>query len=86
MERGAKGIKVTVSGRIGGAEIARRESEHEGSVPLHNLRADIDYGFAEALTPKGLIGVKVWIYKGDILPEVKEVEAEMPLPAEASQE
>jgi len=76
MDRGAKGIKVTVSGRIGGAEIARRETEREGSVPLHNLRADIDYGFAEALIAKGLLGVKVWIYKGDILPEPKEVEAE----------
>ena len=76
MERGAKGIKVTTSGRIGGAEIARRETEHEGSIPLHTLRADIDYGFAEALIPKGLIGVKVWIYKGDIIPEVEEVEAE----------
>jgi small subunit ribosomal protein S3 len=75
MERGAKGIKVTVSGRIGGAEIARRETEREGSVPLHNLRADIDYGFAEALIPKGLLGVKVWIYKGDVVP-TKEVEAE----------
>jgi small subunit ribosomal protein S3 len=86
MECGAKGIKVVVSGRLGGAEIARRASEHEGSVPLHTLRADIDYGFAEALTPKGLIGVKVWIYKGDILPEVKEAEAEVPLPAEAATE
>jgi small subunit ribosomal protein S3 len=76
MERGAKGIKVTVSGRVGGAEIARCETEHEGSVPLHTLRADIDYGFAEALIPKGLIGVKVWIYKGDVTPEAKAAEME----------
>ena len=63
----------------GGAEIARHETLHEGSVPLHTLRADIDYGFAESLTAMGLIGVKVWIYKGDILPEAKmmeELEAE----------
>ena len=82
MERGAKGIKVTVSGRIGGGEIARRETEREGSVPLHTLRADIDYGFAEALIPKGLLGVKVWIYKGDVVP-AKEVEAEALAEAEA---
>ena len=74
MERGAKGIKVTVSGRIGGGEIARRQTEREGNVPLHTIRADIDYGFAEALIPKGLLGVKVWIYKGDVLPEPKEAE------------
>lgn len=74
MERGAKGVKVTVSGRIGGGEIARRQTEREGSVPLHTIRADIDYGFAEALIPKGLLGVKVWIYKGDVLPEPKEAE------------
>lgn len=76
MERGAKGIKVMVSGRIGGSEYARRETEREGSVPLHTLRADIDYGFAPALIPKGLLGVKVWIYKGDVVP-AKEVEAEV---------
>lgn len=66
---GAKGIKVMVSGRLGGAEIARTEWSPEGSVPLHTLRADIDYGFAEAHTTYGRIGVKVWIYKGDVLPE-----------------
>lgn len=66
---GAKGIKVMVSGRLGGAEIARTEWSPEGSVPLHTLRADIDYGFAEAATTYGRIGVKVWIYKGEVLPE-----------------
>ncbi len=65
---GAKGIKVMVSGRLGGAEMARREWYWEGTVPLHTLRADIDYGFTEAKTTFGTIGVKVWIYKGQILP------------------
>lgn len=74
MLRGAKGVKIKCSGRLGGAEIARHEVGHEGSVPLHTLRADIDYGFAESLTATGLIGVKVWIYKGDILPEASPVE------------
>ena len=64
---GAKGIKTCVSGRLDGAEIARNEHYHEGSIPLHTLRADIDYGFAEARTTFGIIGVKVWVYKGDIL-------------------
>lgn len=64
---GAKGIKVMCSGRLAGAEIARREWYREGQVPLHTLRADIDYGFAEALTTYGIIGVRVWIYKGDIV-------------------
>jgi small subunit ribosomal protein S3 len=76
MMRGAKGVKIRVAGRLGGAEIARQEVSHDGSVPLHTLRADIDYGFAESLTAMGLIGVKVWIYKGDILPEAKFVEVE----------
>ncbi|MFA6730042.1 MAG: 30S ribosomal protein S3 [Eubacteriales bacterium] len=67
----AKGIKVMVSGRLGGAEIARSEHYHEGTIPLQTLRADIDYGFAEASTTYGKIGVKVWIYKGEVLPEVK---------------
>ncbi len=76
---GAKGIRVNCAGRLGGAEIARRQTLHEGRVPLHTLRADIDYGFAEAHTALGRIGVKVWIYKGDILPERELVEAdEMP--------
>ena len=68
MRSGAKGVKVMVSGRLGGAEIARRESYHEGSVPLQTLRANIDYGFVEAHTTYGRIGVKVWIYKGEVLP------------------
>jgi small subunit ribosomal protein S3 len=68
MRAGAKGIKVMISGRLGGAEIARTESYHEGTVPLQTLRADIDYGFVEAHTTYGRIGVKVWIYKGDVLP------------------
>jgi small subunit ribosomal protein S3 len=76
MLRGAKGVKIKLSGRLGGAEIARHEVGHDGSVPLHTLRADVDYGFAESLTAMGLIGVKVWIYKGDILPEAKFVEEE----------
>jgi len=67
MEAGANGIKTMVSGRLGGAEIARSESYHEGTIPLHTLRADIDYGTAEAKTTYGIIGVKVWIYKGEVL-------------------
>ena len=65
---GAMGVKIQASGRLGGAEMSRRESYREGRVPLHTLRADIDYGFREARTSTGRIGVKVWIYKGDILP------------------
>lgn len=72
MRIGAKGIKVQVSGRLGGAEIARSEGYREGSIPLHTLRADIDYGTAEAHTTYGRIGVKVWIYKGEVLPETKQ--------------
>ena len=68
MRAGAKGIKVMVSGRLNGAEIARAEWVVEGKVPLHTLRADIDYGFAEADTTYGKVGVKVWIYKGEVLP------------------
>ena len=71
MRLGAKGIKVAVGGRLGGAEIARKEFYREGSIPLHTLRADIDYGTAEAHTTYGRIGVKVWIFKGEILPEKK---------------
>ncbi|MBE6539111.1 MAG: 30S ribosomal protein S3 [Ruminococcaceae bacterium] len=71
MKLGAKGIKVAVSGRLGGAEIARTEHYHEGTIPLQTLRADIDYGFYEANTTYGKIGIKVWIYKGEVLPEVK---------------
>ncbi|HHY20127.1 MAG TPA: 30S ribosomal protein S3 [Firmicutes bacterium] len=69
MRAGAQGIKIAVSGRLGGTEIARTEWTPEGSVPLQTLRADIDYGFAEAYTTYGKIGVKVWIYKGEVLPE-----------------
>lgn len=67
MRLGSKGIKVQVSGRLGGAEIARTESYHEGSIPLQTIRADIDYGFTEAHTTYGTVGVKVWIYKGEVL-------------------
>jgi len=67
MRMGVRGIKIMLSGRIGGAEIARKESYHEGTIPLQTLRADIDYGFAEAATTYGRIGVKVWIYKGEVL-------------------
>ena len=67
MRAGAKGIKVSCGGRLGGAEIARTEHYHEGTIPLQTLRADIDYGFAEAATTYGRIGVKVWIYKGEVL-------------------
>ncbi len=76
MKQGAKGIKATCSGRLGGAEIARSESYHEGTIPLHTLRADIDYGFAEANTTYGKIGVKIWIYKGEIIPLPKEIKEE----------
>ena len=69
---GAKGIKTMVAGRLDGAEIARCEQYHEGSIPLHTLRADIDYGFAEALTTFGIIGVKVWVYRGEVLPKKKK--------------
>ena len=71
MKSGAKGIKTMVSGRLGGAEIARTESYRDGSIPLHTLRANIDYGTAEAHTTYGRIGIKVWIYKGEVLPTVK---------------
>lgn len=67
MRLGAKGIKVQCGGRLGGAEIARKESYHEGTIPLQTIRADIDYGFAEAHTTYGVVGVKVWIYKGEVL-------------------
>ena len=72
---GVKGIKTKVSGRLGGADIARSEGYHEGSIPLQTLRADIDYGFAEAKTAYGRIGVKVWIYKGQVLPTAKKAPA-----------
>lgn len=72
-QAGAQGIKIKCAGRLGGVEIARQEEMHNGRVPLHTIRADIDYGFAEANTALGRIGVKVWIYRGDILPEAKAV-------------
>mgnify|MGYP000837946988 CR=1 FL=1 len=72
MRAGAKGMKTTVSGRLGGADIARTEHYHEGSIPLQTLRADIDYGFAEAKTTYGRLGVKVWVYKGQRLPKPKK--------------
>lgn len=72
MQRGAKGVRIVISGRLGGAEMSRREREVRGSVPLHTLRADIDYAQTEALTTFGQIGIKVWIYKGDVLPEKNE--------------
>jgi small subunit ribosomal protein S3 len=76
MQAGAKGIRISCAGRLGGVEIARREVTHQGQVPLHTLRADIDYGFTEAHTTLGRIGIKVWIYRGDILPEPSLPEAE----------
>jgi len=76
MQAGAKGIRISCAGRLGGVEIARREVTHQGRVPLHTLRADIDYGFTEAHTTLGRIGIKVWIYRGDILPEPSLLGAE----------
>ena len=72
LKAGAKGVKVQISGRLGGAEIARSERSSQGKVPLHTLRADIDYALAEARTPAGRIGVKVWLYRGEILPRKAE--------------
>ena len=74
IQAGAKGVRINCAGRLGGAEIARRLNMHDGQVPLHTLRADIDYGFTEARTTMGRIGVKVWIYKGEILPQPKLAE------------
>ena len=78
MKLGAQGVKVSCSGRLMGAEIARTEGYSEGKVPLHTLRADIDYGFAEANTTYGKLGVKVWLYKGEVLPTKKEKQVEEP--------
>ena len=72
MRMGAKGIKTQVSGRLGGAEIARREQYHDGTIPLQTIRADIDYGFTEAATTYGRIGVKVWIYRGEVLQDNRQ--------------
>ncbi len=77
MKAGAKGIKTSVSGRLGGAEMARSEGYTEGTVPLHTIRADIDYAIAEANTTYGKIGVKVWIYKGEILPAKKNTKGDV---------
>ena len=76
MRLGAKGIKIACSGRLGGAEIARTEHYHEGTIPLQTIRADIDYGFWEANTTSGKIGIKVWIYKGEVLSEVSKTTEE----------
>jgi len=85
MQSGAQGIKIITSGRLGGADIARREKAMEGRVPLHTLRADIDYGLAEATTEYGKIGVKVWIYKGEVLAaQTKEPDIEDILPIEVT--
>ena len=81
MRIGAEGIKINVGGRLNGAEIARSEWYREGRVPLHTLRADIDYGVAEANTTYGKIGVKVWIFKGEVFDKGEEVEAETARPA-----
>ena len=77
LKAGAFGIKTACSGRLGGADMARTEFYKEGSIPLQTLRADIDYGFAEADTTYGKVGVKVWIYKGEVLPEKRNVKVKM---------
>jgi len=82
LKMGAKGIKIACSGRLGGAEIAREEWYREGRLPLHTLRADIDYGFAESLTTYGKIGVKVWIFKGEVISPGETLEGEVTLPQE----
>ena len=84
LRMGAKGIKIMCAGRLGGAEIARTEWYREGRVPLHTLRADIDYGTAESLTTFGIIGVKVWIYRGEVASPVKAADAALPVPAPAT--
>jgi small subunit ribosomal protein S3 len=78
LQRGALGIKVRCSGRLGGSEIARTQWERSGRVPLHTLRADIDYGFTEAKTAMGRIGVKVWIYKGEVVDQRSEIRVAEP--------
>ena len=85
MKMGAKGIRVLLSGRLGGAEMSRNYSDREGKIPLHTLRADIDYGFIEAGTASGHIGVKVWIYRGDILPQAAAPEVKVERPAAAAE-
>jgi small subunit ribosomal protein S3 len=76
MRLGAEGVKVNIAGRLNGAEIARSEWYREGRVPLHTLRADIDYGFAEALTTYGIIGIKTWIFKGEVFGDQKKDQSE----------
>jgi len=83
MRMGAQGVRVLLAGRLGGAEMSRRYSDRDGKIPLHTLRADIDYGFVEATTASGHIGVKVWIYRGDILPEAVALEPKAERPAAA---
>jgi small subunit ribosomal protein S3 len=78
MRRGAKGVKIKLSGRLGGAEMSRTVTEMDGRVPLHTIRADVDYGMVHAHTTYGRIGVKVWIYRGDVMPERKPVEPILP--------
>lgn len=78
MKLGAKGIKIQCNGRIGGAEIARSETYHEGTIPLQTIRADIDYGFAEAKTTYGRIGIKVWLYRGEVLREARNTNGDRP--------
>ena len=77
MRSNVKGVKIACAGRLGGAEIARTEHYHEGTIPCQTLRADIDYGFAEANTVYGKIGVKVWVYRGEVLPTKKTVKEEV---------
>jgi small subunit ribosomal protein S3 len=87
MQRGAKGVRIVISGRLGGSEMSRREREVAGSVPLHTLRADIDFGMAEALTTYGVIGVKCWIYRGEVIPQRRQergVEMMAPRPGPAT--
>lgn len=83
MEHGAGGVRIKCSGRLGGAEIARSEGYRQGKIPLQTLRSDIDYGFAEAYTTYGLIGVKVWIYKGDVIPSKRKDEKNSKLKTES---
>lgn len=75
MQSGVKGVKISVSGRLNGAEMSRRETYKDGKLPLHTLRADVDYGFAEASTTYGILGIKVWVYKGDVIADRKKINA-----------
>jgi small subunit ribosomal protein S3 len=85
MKMGAQGIRALISGRLGGAEMSRSYADRDGKIPLHTLRADIDYGFTEARTASGNIGVKVWIYRGDVLPEAPAAEQKAVRPAAAAE-